>query len=340
MSPTEPSAATEMEPPRPLVSAEDIDSCSFAFWYPLLRRWTFKSVILHPIPQELLIYLRQDGLVLPSSNEVDDESDNSESSTDESDAEIASPPPDLTECTKELQRCIDELGGAVFPKLNWSAPTDAVWITATNTLKCTTPEDIFLLLKGSDRVHEDLNHPYREVTSTSGGAPALRDQPLKDTQTQLVLRQWANLNPSLEFRCFIQNKQIKAITQIDLNYFAFLVTDEPTIRKAILAFYRDQVRPVFPRDNYVMDVYVRSDYGKVYVVDFNPLSEATDTILLTWDVVLQPLPPEVSPTITLFPEHTDSIRFSSTRYSQNRFPVDLNATNFQSSLEKFFDSQR
>ncbi|KAJ1657862.1 hypothetical protein IWQ61_002806 [Dispira simplex] len=332
MSPTEKEA-------RPLVSVEDIDSCSFAYWYPLFRRWTFKSVILHPIPQELLIYLRQDGLVLPSSNDVEDESHDSESSTDGSNPEITRPP-DLTECTKKLQRYIDELGGAVFPKLNWSAPTDAVWITATNTLKCTTPEDIFLLLKSSDRVHEDLNRPYREVMSTSGDVPALHDQPLKDAQTQLILRQWANLNPSLEFRCFIQNKQIKAITQIDLNHFAFLTTDEPTIRKAILTFYHNQVRPTFPRDNYVMDVYVRSDYSKVYIVDFNPLSEATDTILLTWEVILQSLPPEVSPTITLFPEHTDSIRFSSSRYSQNRFPVDLNAANFQSSLEKFFDSQR
>ena len=36
---------------------------------------------------------------------------------------------------------IIELGGAVVPKLNWSAPKDAIWLSPDKQLKCTCAEE-------------------------------------------------------------------------------------------------------------------------------------------------------------------------------------------------------
>ena len=76
---------------------------------------------------------------------------------------------------KRLREAIEELGGAVFPKLDWSAPRDAGFLRA-GSLKCETPGDIFLLLKGSDFVAHDLTHAFDacvdEPVKLYGGAAA------------------------------------------------------------------------------------------------------------------------------------------------------------------------
>ena len=71
-------------------------------------------------------------------------------------------------------KTIDQLGGAVFPKLNCSSPQvinsysfvmkcywlllqDATWVAMGNTLKCTWPSDVFLFLKSSDFMMHGLS---------------------------------------------------------------------------------------------------------------------------------------------------------------------------------------
>ncbi len=56
-----------------------------------------------------------------------------------------------------ISAAIKDLGGTVFPKLNWSAPRDAAWISHNASLRCATPGDVFLLLKSSEFVSHDLS---------------------------------------------------------------------------------------------------------------------------------------------------------------------------------------
>ena len=65
-------------------------------------------------------------------------------------------PPSFPEFTSQMKSAIDSLGGEVFCKLNWSAPRDATWISLGNSLKCTTPAQVYLLLKSSEFVQHDL----------------------------------------------------------------------------------------------------------------------------------------------------------------------------------------
>ena len=91
--------------------------------------------------------------------------------------EDSEPVPSFPELTQQISSAIESLGGSVLPKLNWSSPRvrcvcvrerdregpyiphhlqDATWISPGNSLRCTCPAEIFLLLKSSDFIAHDL----------------------------------------------------------------------------------------------------------------------------------------------------------------------------------------
>ena len=42
----------------------------------------------------------------------------------------------------EVEAAIGELGGCVAPKLNWSSPHDAVWVSADKSLACRNADEV------------------------------------------------------------------------------------------------------------------------------------------------------------------------------------------------------
>ena len=53
---------------------------------------------------------------------------------------------DVRQLFPDVLRAIDsaiaKLGGKVVPKLNWSCPTDATWLTTSNTLACESADEV------------------------------------------------------------------------------------------------------------------------------------------------------------------------------------------------------
>lgn len=43
---------------------------------------------------------------------------------------------------EDMRRAIDELGGCVVPKLNWSCPIDAQWVNPGGVLSCSNAEQV------------------------------------------------------------------------------------------------------------------------------------------------------------------------------------------------------
>ncbi|KAI8342273.1 D123-domain-containing protein [Chlamydoabsidia padenii] len=175
-----------------------------------------------------------------------------------------------------IRQAVDEFGGAVFPKLNWSSPRDAAWIATTQSLKCTSPFDVFLLLKSSDFINHDLNHAFEHCER----------QPENITY-DLILRKWHDLQPSLEFRCFVKEKEIIGISQREMTFYGFLVDIQEELETKIYNFFEDHIRDNFPNTNYVFDVYVQQDRRKVWLIDFNPFAETTDGLLYSYDKLLE-----------------------------------------------------
>ncbi|KAF9590870.1 hypothetical protein IFM89_039179 [Coptis chinensis] len=93
----------------------------------------------------------------------------SEGSEDES--EQPPSPPSFPEFEFGIKESIRTLGGAVFPKLNWSAPKDSAWISTTGNLRCTSFSEITLLLRSSVSLVHDFWHAYESCTDRTPSRP-------------------------------------------------------------------------------------------------------------------------------------------------------------------------
>jgi hypothetical protein len=249
------------------------------------RTSTLKSRII-PLSPAFLSYLRADGIVLPSETPATNPNTTDNTTSDGWD-EDPDPDPSLEflELHQQIKDTIAELGGLVAPKLNWSSPKDATWISMTkNSMECATPNDIYLLLKSSDFITHDLEHAYDDCAEDD----TLKQEGIKYV---LVLRKWFKANPSCEFRCFVKQRRITGICQRDLNHFDFLFPMQDHIRDTILEYFTKTIKSTFPDDNFVMDIYLPEPYDKVRLMDINPWAPRTDPLLFSWlELLTMPLP--------------------------------------------------
>jgi len=148
-----------------------------------------------------------------------------------------------------------------------------------NRLKCTNLADIFLLLKSSDFITHDLCEPFKFCHDDNNDL-------LSTIQYVLVLRKWSALQPSKEFRCFVRNNRIIAISQRDSeNYYNFIGSTADEILLNLVEFFNNHIQNKFPSIDFVVDIY-RKDSNKLYIIDFNPWGPMTDTLLFDWSELL------------------------------------------------------
>ncbi|KAF2860454.1 D123-domain-containing protein [Piedraia hortae CBS 480.64] len=328
----EPTAQPEFSP----IIKSHILNCSYNAWYPIYRHLAPKSEII-PLTKPFIEYLKCDGIVVPPDkpSSQDDDSDNSFTST----SSFAS----WSEIHTQITRSITKLGGHIIPKLNWSSPKDATWMNA-NTLECTLPSQIYLLLKASDFVMHDFEYPFDGCVASSegvggsgkggkGGADEKKGEGSFDDKERvedsddagveyvLVLRKYMDINPASEFRCFAFQRKVVGISQRDVNYYPFLHPMRETITTNILTFFEKHLR-TFSDENFVFDVYL-PESGKVWLVDINPFAPRTDALLFEWGEVLgmdRDAPPEVR-----FVEKNDprGFNFGEMRFSASKLPIEV-----------------
>lgn len=324
----------------PLIFRSHIDNCQFSEWYPKYKRLSPLSEVIKGLPQEFIEYLLEDGIILPP--DYIDEHETSSSNRDggatraselpaidsdvtgyDDDEEPEDPSLRFRDLHLEIYEKIKTLGGAVFPKLNWSAPKDAAWMSTSNNLKCVTPSDIYLLLKSSSHITHDLCQPYSDTIEYSE-AKSESERLKKESQNaskdnndnednesdsddeesvisesllakptyELVLRKWFDLNPALEFRCFVKDRTLIAISQRDyLKYYTFLEELKDSLGYEIEEFFENYLQDSFPDENFCFDVYIPEPYDRVYLIDINPFAPSTDPLLFTWYELLYKLDP-------------------------------------------------
>ncbi|RMZ85936.1 hypothetical protein DV737_g256, partial [Chaetothyriales sp. CBS 132003] len=176
-----------------------------------------------------------------------------------------------------IRSTITSLGGSVLPKLNWSAPKDATWMSPTNDMTCRTANDIYLLLKSSDFITHDLEHAFDDCLDVNNASAI---------PYHLVLRKKFEINPALEFRCFVRNRHLIAISQRDMNHFDFLFDLAPRFKSRITTFLHHIILPKFHEPSFVLDVYIspqtQSRQERVWLIDLNPWAQRTDPLLFSW----------------------------------------------------------
>ncbi|KAI4179587.1 MAG: hypothetical protein LQ346_007164 [Caloplaca aetnensis] len=291
--------------PFPPVTRSHILHCSYHSWYPKYRSLTPKARLI-PLTAPFLAYLRADGILLPpeetdydpySSTETDSgifssTSTPTGSSNSDSDSDsYIDPSLSWPEIHSAIASTIAELGGNVVPKLNWSAPKDAIWINATNNMECRSPNDIYLLLKSSDFITHDLEQAFDGCSPP----PSSKNDSESNTTVpyHLILRKTIPaLATSLEFRCFVRARTLVGICQRDLNYYDFLPDLTATLRPQIQAFFEENLQGTFEDDNWVFDVYIPPPHRRVWLIDINPWAPRTDPLLFSWMEILGMSVPE------------------------------------------------
>lgn len=305
--------------PFPPLTVSHVLNCSYHSWYSryiTLRLglddtgadgYRYRSLTpkarLVALTRPFIEYLRSDGIVLPSDNDqnTQDWSDtdsgvfsSTENPNEANDEEDVDPSATWPEVHESIKVTIAELGGKVVPKLNWSAPKDATWISATNSMECRSANDIYLLLKSSDFITHDLEHAFDDCTDEDGNALS-KDQEvaaLNEIAWHLVLRKYVQLNPSVEFRVFVRQRSIIGICQRDLNHFEFLFNLQGTLQLRIESFFEEKLKNTFPDENFAFDVYIPPPHDRVWLIDINPWAIRTDPLLFSWKELLTMPGPE------------------------------------------------
>ncbi|EMC96171.1 hypothetical protein BAUCODRAFT_24004 [Baudoinia panamericana UAMH 10762] len=278
-----------MDLPFPPVTKAHIVNCAVHKWHPKYKNVTPKTRII-PLSRPFVEYLRADGIVLPEDDaaiqQTECDSDSGFYSSDNVDTDDE--PTDTRDVAAEwrethdrIKATIAELGGVVLPKLNWSAPKDATWMNATNSMECRSPDDIYLLLKSSDFVTHDLEHAFDGCVNTP--ECSLNQA---DISYHLVLRKHFQLNPAFEFRCFVRNRRLICLCQRDLNHHPLLFKIRDKLCSTIRLFFETRLRDTFEDDDFVFDCYVPAPHDKVWLIDINPWDARTDPILFGWLEIL------------------------------------------------------
>ncbi|ANB11290.1 Cdc123p [Sugiyamaella lignohabitans] len=365
--------------PRP--SIKNVDNCAFSSWYPQYKKLCPKARLVKPLPKEFVEYLLADGIVLAKGDaglvwedtdgevhgarieevdasvplpentsattgneakekeeveeeeaekEEEQENDGNEASEDEAE----DPTIHFQELHNDIASLIKELGGSICPKLNWSAPKDALWISTTNNMKCINPSDIYMLLKASSYITHDLTEAYEGCVDFDESAPP-------KPEFELVLRKWFEINPALEFRCFVKDRNIVGITQRDMNYYEFLGPLKDKLEDEIHAFFEENLEFTFPDDSFVFDVYVPEPYDRVWLIDINPWASKTDTLLYSWEQLMgyDPLQTGFEPELRLVDKLDSSRGFGTVEHTESYVPKDfvdggLNASSMSDMVDR------
>ena len=250
-----------MAPP----SKQMVLNAQFSSWYPNFKDVTIKSEVI-TLPSDFVEWLRGDGVTLPpgtpsslfcaGGNADRDSDDDWGSDSDDGKGSAAAkggkPPKapsrvfDFSELNDEVSGAIQRLGGAVFPKLNWSAPQDAAWMNM-GSLKCLQPGDAYVLLKASDFVSHDIHFPFDGCSDASweeGAGVGGGGVHIHQAAYTLVLRKFSALRPERSFRCFVRGRRLVGVCQRDCSaHFPQLEPAAAGIRAAIASFFASSGRP-------------------------------------------------------------------------------------------------
>uniref|UniRef100_A0A182P4W2 Uncharacterized protein n=1 Tax=Anopheles epiroticus TaxID=199890 RepID=A0A182P4W2_9DIPT len=259
---------------------QEKQACMHVNWYELFQKNTIKSCII-PVPEDVLAYLRQDMLILPKEcsnftdvstgegfqtthyNAFDDQFDGSDGEEDDANEQPAFP-----EFSQALTDAIRSLGGCAFLKSDWHCPKDAQWITLGQSLCVRDITDVYQLLKASSFCKEDFRE--RSEVNESG--------------YHIVLKKWKDIHPGSEFRCFVRNRSLLAISPRHWpSYHEHIARERSDIVNDIVSLFKEKIKDTFPLKDYVFDVY-RPGKDNVIIMDFSLYGKGhSDSLAFDYD---------------------------------------------------------
>ncbi|KAG2123314.1 D123-domain-containing protein [Suillus cothurnatus] len=341
----------------PVQTPDYLLSFQFSSWYPTFTSISVKSTIIRPLDQVFKEYLDSDGIFVPEGSEnVSAESLPScqKDEEDEEDDAAVGRSFSFPDLDKRIRQVIKEYG-AVFPKLNFSSPKDASWVLPPSSpLKCTSPSDVYILLKSSDFISHDLS-----IDTVFDGCQYNSSNP-PSYQLELVLRKWYPIDRSREFRCFVREGRLigtscclilglashddarAGISQRDTNFYDFMIDPQTQnkIVETLQRFWKEKIKSEWHgQQDYIFDVLMTRDLSRGHVLDFNPYAPRTDPLLFTYEELSSVFTQELgTPELRIIdsPLHPVASRNAPT-HQHNMLPIEALALSSGQDINDFSD---
>jgi hypothetical protein len=179
--------------------------------------------------------------------------------------------PPIEPLLQRLDDALQRFSGGAFVRLGSRSGKDSVY-ARTHGMRVTTSEEaVRLLTQGSARVAFDLQLARRHSYTP-----------------HLFARQWLDIHPSAEFRCFMKQRRLVGISQYDCKnhgHFPEIARNAAAIRDAICSFF-PRLAESSHLDDVVFDVFI-SDFDsitglQVRLLELNPFHPKTDACLFSW----------------------------------------------------------
>eukprot|EP01125_Pyxidicula_operculata_P019912 TRINITY_DN7248_c0_g1_i2.p1 TRINITY_DN7248_c0_g1~~TRINITY_DN7248_c0_g1_i2.p1 ORF type:complete len:486 (-),score=80.57 TRINITY_DN7248_c0_g1_i2:136-1593(-) len=137
--------------------------------------------------------------------------------------------------------------------------------------KMTSGEEAMELFKLSDRVAKHLKHRLAKTDP-------------KKWNMNIVVREWCDIHPEFEFRMFVYQKNITALTHYYKSlYVEEIATNRIKIQDMIIDYYKKKIASKVKLEDYAIDFTVDVSTGNVKVIELNPWGEATSAAQFEWD---------------------------------------------------------
>jgi len=180
--------------------------------------------------------------------------------------------PDLKQKFIEEVKKVEELG--VGPEGEFRVKGDVAYLIAlvrvvTDVLCVRSAEQAMEIISKSDRVFTDLTLDMLQQE--------------EDYACNIILRRFdTSLRPEMEFRAFVNDRRMTAVTQYNSSCFSpEIVAHKSQIAELMHNYYEEEVKDRLPYDSYVIDFVIRKD-GKPFVIELNPFGRCTHAGLFDW----------------------------------------------------------
>jgi len=204
-------------------------------------------------------------------------------------------------------------------------------LSTSSRLKCTTPADVYLLLKSSDFAQHD-----QSPETVFGGCEDASNPPSYDLE--LVLRKWYHVDTSREFRCFVRNGALIGISQREPNPYDYMLESDfkEKVKRTIASFWEREVSGKWPTEDYVFDFLLTRNLESGHIIDFQPFASKTDSLLFTYEELhdLRQRDANSLPELRVVDENTDPDRIAP-KDIHNRVPMEFLTLSEGQTVEDF-----
>lgn len=179
-------------------------------------------------------------------------------------------PADVSGIRRRVSDAVGIFPAGAFVRLGSRSPKDS-WRWAREGPKVRVGEDpLRFLLDCSERVSDDLH-----LALANGYAP------------HVFVRQWVEMPPWSEFRCFMRGRRLVGVSQYHRGFAPEVAANADLVLWALPQFFR-QFRAASHLDDVVFDVFVKvrkkgnETEVEVKLLEINPFFEMTDPCRFSW----------------------------------------------------------